>query len=132
MINGVLKNIKTEAMDTSDWIAAGLFLISAGGLLLAFYKHKESIRKQLNDRAVEFQQKVNENALSIVRLEKEMLEMKRNHEKEIKEIKVDFTMQFGDMLKQNREDHQIIFKKLDEYTAKITKAATLIEHHLKV
>ncbi len=50
----------------------------------------------------------------IVAMEKDIEEMKETHRKDIKDVKDDFNVRFESISNKNREDHQILFNKVDD------------------
>lgn len=85
------------------------------------------------------QNKINENTLKILAIEKEILEMKEKHEKDmdknkhdISEIKNELSQLVTELRKDNKTDHDKLFDELKEVTIALTKVATSFDEHRKI
>ena len=125
-------------MDTENWIGIGVLLTTILGFIRASIVQQKKTKKIIDDesnfikiRVAEIDLTSKELDKEIRRLETEMIRMKGQHEKEIKELKIDFVSKLNDIVRQDREDHRILFDKIDAFTREITEAATLIKAHVK-
>lgn len=114
-------------MDIENWIALGAFILGALGFGVVLY--------QMN---LSTQNKISENSLKILGLEKEVLEMKKKHEKDITEaktdinaVRTDFASLVQEMRKENRQEHSKLFEKLDNMSIALTEVATGFKIHVQ-
>lgn len=74
--------------------------------------------------------KINENTLKILNLEKEFMQMKKEHEKELSEVKERNDHIFETFRKENREEHGKIFDKLEVAVTKLSEVTASFKMHL--
>lgn len=114
-------------MESGDWIALGALLVATLVFGVTLY--------QMN---MATQNKISENSLKIVGMEKEILEMKRKHEKDIAEtktemnaVKSDFAAAIQELRKENRQEHEKMFDKLESMAIALTEVAISFKQHEK-
>lgn len=112
------------------YIGLAAVFVALIGVLLAFHRHKTSISNQMTDERIKMQNQINNNALKILVVEKDIMEIKRSMVADFKELRKDFTESMTEFTKQNREDHRALTERLDEAVRGVTRAATLIESHV--
>jgi len=124
-------------MDVTDWIALGTLAFTITVFVVSFHRYRkktnDAISAQNEDislRRARIENKIDNNSLKIIQLEKEMYEMRKTQKNEIGELKGEFKELIADYMKKNREDHHLIFGKLENAVKEIVKAATLIETHI--
>ena len=75
------------------------------GLFLKLARDKSNIDVAINANQIN----VNENRIKIVEVEGKLLSMKQDYEKQIMTAQTSFFQALGELKKENREDHQIVF-----------------------
>jgi len=118
-------------MEPENWIALGVFTLGIITLVLKVSLNMTKIRKDIIEKEVNTANKINNNYLKITLFEKEIIDMKKKHDVDIRDLRSDFSSAIGEFIKQNREDHQVLFNKIDIATKELTESATLIKSHLK-
>lgn len=120
-------------MDVSNWIALGILVVTLAGFIYALARNARSMRQTKKDidakstiERVELLNKVNQNAVKIVQIWKEMEEMKQHHKEEIESIRHDLRMYD----KNNREDFKLVHSKIDDAAKQIAAAAALLKNQI--
>jgi len=79
---------------------------------------------------------INENSIKLLNLEKELLQLKNDYnnklhdyDTKLNENKIDLTKALTEFNKNNREDHQMIFNKVETAVTKMTEVATAFKVH---
>jgi len=117
-------------MGVEIYIGVAAVVLTVVGLLLAFHRHKTGVDNRITDERIKMQNQINNNALKILVIEKDMVEIKRNMIADFRDLRNDFSTDMAEFSKQNREDHQLLTKRLDVAIKEVTRAATLIEAHV--
>ena len=107
-----------ETPAASTLIELGVLVVSVVGLLMKI--NASDTRQKLL---------INENTIKLLNLEKEILQLKTDYDKQIAEIKIQNYRYIEQFFKDNREDHQNIFEKFDEMSKEITTVGTLLKMH---
>jgi len=79
---------------------------------------------------------INENSIKLLNLEKDLLQLKNDYnnklheyDNKLNENKIDLTLALKDFATNNREDHQMIFNKVETAVTKMTEVATAFKVH---
>lgn len=107
-----------EASTVSALIEFGVLIISVVALFM-----------KINSNETKQKLLINENTIKIINLEKDILQLKTDYDKQIAEIKIQNYRYIEQFFKDNREDHQNIFEKFDEMSKEITTVGTLLKMH---
>jgi len=115
-----IANPSTVSVTPSFLIEIGMFLLAAIGAIIAFSKMQTATNV-----------KINENAIKILSLEKDMIVLKQDYDKQFSEIKIDFFAVVSESKRENRQDHSKLFEKLEVIGKTVVRIGTCLDTHLK-
>ena len=117
-------------MNAEVYIGAGAVLVAILGTLFAFHRHKLSAYNKASDDRMKMQNQINNNALKIIIIEKDIVELRSKIISDMKELRSEFSKSMVELANQNRDDHRNITDRLDVAVESVVRAATLIETHV--